>query len=189
MNYKVTDIVNAEPCYTGGGIYAIVGELADGNHFMGDLTFHWIAVVNEEPDWEESWYEEWINAHSVTEFNEEDSLKFIKVALEWVTANKPDGNYLVSDMDRMLAEIRAEEEAEEIILSSKDLAEKHDRFDDAVISAIHTLAESISGKTLDKDALWDTAYIIGFLPPIEELAESLIKDAYKITYESDGTSF
>lgn len=105
MNYKVTDIVNAEPCYTGGGIYAIVGELADGNYFMGDLTFHWIVVVNEKPDWDESWYEEWIDAHKVTEFNDDDARKFIAVALQWVKANKPNGNYSMSDMDDILEEL------------------------------------------------------------------------------------
>lgn len=75
------------------------------------------------------------------------------------------------------------------ILPTRNLAELHDEFDETIISAIHTLAESISGKTLDKDTLWDTAFDVGFLPPIQELAKSLIETAYEITYDNDGTSF
>lgn len=75
------------------------------------------------------------------------------------------------------------------ILPTRNLAEMHDEFDESIISAIHKLAESISGKTLDKDTLWDTAIDIAFLPPIQELAKSLIKTAYAITYDDDGTNF
>lgn len=184
MDYKINDIVNAEPCYTGGGIYAIVGELADGNHFMGDLTFYWIAVVNEKPDWDESWYQEWVDAHIVEALCDKDAREFIKVALEWVKIHRPDGNYLMSDMDEILADIK-----ETIILSSKEMAEKCDEFDASVLSAIRTFAESICGKTLDAETLSTTAYDIGILPQIQELAKTLIEDSYGFSYDTDGTSF
>lgn len=102
MNYTSKDIAKAVPEYTGGGVYAIVGELKDGNYFMGDLTFKWIAVVDKEPNWDDSWYEEWIDDHKVIELTDAESKEFITAALGWVKANKPHGNYLISDIDDIL---------------------------------------------------------------------------------------
>lgn len=76
-----------------------------------------------------------------------------------------------------------------IVLSSKKMAEFHDEFDGIIINAVHRLAESVADKQLDPDKLWDAAFNIGWLPPIEELAEPLIEEAYGFTYESDGLGF
>ena len=99
------DIKSAEPTYTGGGIYAMQGELADGNYFMADITFYWAVIVDTEPEWDDSWYVEWQDAHKVEDLCEEDTLDFIESAIRWVKANKPDGNYLMSDMDDILEDI------------------------------------------------------------------------------------
>lgn len=105
MRYDISTFEKVEPCYTGGGIYCVVGRLTDGNYFMGDITFEWIAIVNEKPDWDDSWYEEWIDAHRVEEFCDSDARCFIRHAIEWVKEKKPDGNYLMSELEDILEEL------------------------------------------------------------------------------------
>ena len=90
---------SVEPCYTGGGIYIFAGKLADGSWFMADGDMFDVTIVDAAIDWEESFYQEWIDEHLVRYLSSAENLAFFKSMLAWVKVNKPDGNYSMAEMD------------------------------------------------------------------------------------------
>lgn len=103
-------IKNVIPEYTGGGIYCFTGELQDGNYFLADCpisaSYYSLRIVNENPgkyDPNEVWTEEWQLDHFVKDVTR--CKGFIKNMLKWIIKNRPDGNYLVSDMEEILTEL------------------------------------------------------------------------------------
>lgn len=116
---------SVNPCYTGGGIYVFTGELEDGTYFMADTSFYDVRIVNENPEiptdmsddeaWEtygvcrdeDAWASvEWQEEHLVKDLNPTEAVAFFKRMLKWVKTNRPDGNYLSSDMDYYEEELK-----------------------------------------------------------------------------------
>lgn len=116
--------ISVDPEYTGGGIYVFTGHLADGNYFMADTSFYDVRIVNEAPNIpddmsnEESWEKygvardedawasvEWQEEHLVKDLTPDEAVAFFKEMFKWIEVNKPDGNYLPSDMDYFRNEV------------------------------------------------------------------------------------
>jgi hypothetical protein len=110
------NIEYATPNYTGGSIYVYTGKLKDGNYFMAsdeDLDKYnkafAVRIVNEDPDTAEdpnqediAWFPEWQEPRLVKDLEGKDALNFTKEILNWIIANKPNGNYQMADMKGML---------------------------------------------------------------------------------------
>lgn len=110
------NIEYATPNYTGGSIYVYTGKLKDGNYFMAsdeDLDKYnkafAVRIVNEDPDTAEdpdqddiAWFPEWQEPRLVKDLEGKEALNFTKEILNWIIANKPDGNYQMADMKGML---------------------------------------------------------------------------------------
>ena len=109
--------VSVTPNYTGGGIYVFDGRLEDGNFFMADSPYYDVRIVDADPLEEpyESDFPEWQEEHLVGDLEADDALDFMAEMLKWVMANKPDGNYLMGDMENI-----AEDLAETITASKAD---------------------------------------------------------------------
>lgn len=96
------------PEYTGGGVYCFTGELQDGNYFLADCISadcYSLRIVNDNPnkyDLNEVWTEDWQLDHFVKDVTR--CKGFIKNMLKWIIKNRPDGNYLVSDMETILTD-------------------------------------------------------------------------------------
>lgn len=105
-------IKNAIPEYTGGGIYIIYGAFEDGNYFMIDACEYDVRILNADPyaDYDESCYPEWQEEHLVKDLAPNDALEFSKTVVEWIKANKPNGNYDMYDMCRLIEDIHECEE-------------------------------------------------------------------------------
>ena len=90
------NIVKANACYTGGGFYAYIAELENGNYFVGADDWDGGCEVNApiEFDDNDKWSGDWFDLHTVTEF---DNTSIIEV-IDWIIANKPDGNYQASEL-------------------------------------------------------------------------------------------
>lgn len=98
-------IKNVTPCYTGGGIYVFTGELEDGNFFIADCPFsaeyYSLRIVNENPEnLDESLEVDWQEKHFVKDVNR--CKGFMKDMLKWIIKNRPDGNYDIDDMKRIM---------------------------------------------------------------------------------------
>lgn len=106
-------IKSVEPIYTGGGIYIFLGAV-DDNYFIADSLECDVRIVDEDPrnhtDDERFGYEEWASAewqeeHLVKDLTSDRKTFFVDM-LRWVFNNEPDGNYLMSDIDYLLADIQ-----------------------------------------------------------------------------------
>lgn len=106
---------SVEPNYTGGNIYVFTGKV-DDNYFMADTANYDVRLLNADPsdntdeerfgfpEWEcDVWQEE----HLVRDLEPTEAKEFFIKMLSWVKKHQPDGNYLVSDMDYYLAEVRS----------------------------------------------------------------------------------
>lgn len=95
------NIKSANACYTGGGIYAYVAELENGNYFMAADDWEGGIEVNTRIDYfeDEIWNEDWINTHSVGDFI---GIECIHNIIEWILTNKPIGNYCDSELEMRL---------------------------------------------------------------------------------------
>ena len=101
----------ATPCYTGGGIYVYTGKLKDGNYFLGSDdwfsdkdNYFMIRIVSEDPDKfpEDCFFDDWQQKYLVKDLSLEECKKFTKQILNWIIKNKPDGNYQIDDMEKLL---------------------------------------------------------------------------------------
>lgn len=97
------------PEYTGGGIYCFMGKL-DDNYFLADcdLMASWydLRIIDVDPtlyDSDDVWQDEWQMKHYVKDVNR--CKTFMKNMFKWIIENKPEGNYLVSDIEDMLRRI------------------------------------------------------------------------------------
>lgn len=95
---------NANACYTGGGIYIIQAELDDGTFFVVDseglydiYKEDYMKALENDEDMSE-FIVRAINSNLSD--NEVQSLK--REAIEWIITNEPKGNYLVSDLQRLI---------------------------------------------------------------------------------------
>ena len=103
--------IRVEPCYSGGGIYVFIGELANGAYFEADDCNYDVRLLNGnvfEADWDtELWDVDWQESHLVADLTEAEALGFFEKMLKWVIKHEPEGNYQVSDMKASLAEIKS----------------------------------------------------------------------------------
>ena len=96
-------IKNATADYTGGGFYLYTGQLEDGRYFVADNEYDSVCYLKESygeliDDWSnERWEEIYIGT-------EENKNAFCDV-LKWIKANKPKGNYLMTDIEATLSRI------------------------------------------------------------------------------------
>lgn len=91
------NIVYANACYSGGGIYIYIGKLDNGTFFIasdeGDLT-----IMDTEPTFDYDM--DYFNDH-VVEYVDSDTVEFsqnFKAILNWILTNKPEGNYSSSEI-------------------------------------------------------------------------------------------
>lgn len=98
------------PCYSGGGIYLFVGQLADDTSFVADgLGFDTRLLDTNvfKVDWDnELWDADWQESHKVADLDDTKSLEFFEDMLKWIIANKPEGNYNTHDMKNLLGVAR-----------------------------------------------------------------------------------
>ena len=76
-----------------------------------------------------------------------------------------------------------------IMLSSKDYAAYFDIFSGEVIHGCTDIAKAVTGKECDASSAEDIYYDSEFHQQFEMLASDLIRQAFGMTYSSDGTSF
>ena len=96
------------------------------------------------------------------------------------------------DFNEILREVERERAAmtgNHIVLSSKDCAALSDIFSGEVMGGCKELAEALISSPLKKAPLEEAYYDGEFHQQFEMLASDLIRDAYGVTYESDGTDF
>ena len=75
------------------------------------------------------------------------------------------------------------------MLSSKDYAAYFDIFSGEIIHGCTDIATAITGKPCKIDPVEDVYYESAFHQKFEMLASDLIRQAFGLTYSSDGTSF
>lgn len=97
-------IKKANACYTGGGVYTIIGQISDDRWFMTDTANeYYILIVDAKPDWDESWYTEWQEDHVLEEIVDLEAMAILNEALAWILINLPKGNYLPSDIKDIIS--------------------------------------------------------------------------------------
>ena len=105
---------SVEPNYTGGGIYVFTGQV-DDNYFVADSPNFDVRLLNDDPnaEAEEDWFDtnvesvEWQEEHLVKDLTEWAACaEFFAEMLKWVKENKPDGNYLMGDMEDIAKEMK-----------------------------------------------------------------------------------
>lgn len=91
--------------YTGGGIYIYYGKIADQLYFLADDESDETILLDADPaeDLDEAEMPNWQKAHTVGQV---DDLK--ASILAYIIENQPKGNYLISDMETKLNELKGE---------------------------------------------------------------------------------
>lgn len=106
-SYSADDFVWIDPQYTGGGIYVVLGQLADDTWFMADWDSLGIGVMFLDADvkaaGEDAWWPEWQENHVIRylEDNGAEALDFADAIIEWLGANQPKGNYTLGELEDM----------------------------------------------------------------------------------------
>ena len=105
-------MLSCEPIYTGGGIYCFRGQLSDNEWFVADDDFFDVTIVNSDV-WEIDengddvcWFFDWQEEHLIKYLDDGERLDFIRDMLYWIIENEPKGNYLMSDLERDLDEVK-----------------------------------------------------------------------------------
>lgn len=111
-------IKTVKPNYTGGGIYLYTGKLSNGSYFMASDDYFYdngyfdVLIVNADPDLavdenqeDIAWFPDWQEEHLVKYLDEDEARNFTKRILNWIITNKPNENYDVKDMERMLSDM------------------------------------------------------------------------------------
>lgn len=98
-------ISSAIAVYTGGGIYIYYGEIADQLYFLADDESDEVLLLDADPaeDLDEAGMPNWQKVHTVGQV---DDLK--ASILAYIIENQPKGNYLISDMETRLNELKGE---------------------------------------------------------------------------------
>ena len=97
------NIVRANACYTGGGIYCYFGRLADGNFLLAADGFECIRILREDPEEypEEYAFQEWQDERLVRDV-EAGAPEFVTLwngMIDWILANRPEGNYSLVELE------------------------------------------------------------------------------------------
>ena len=100
-------VSRSNACYTGGGIYIITGQLENGHYILTSTDSDWygdVLIVNADPeaDLEAATFPEWQDKHLVRETGWREGCEITIEAMEWILANRPDGNYLDSDIKQRI---------------------------------------------------------------------------------------
>lgn len=93
--YKIS---KAFPCYTGGGIYIYLGELADGRGFVAyDLAVGEVGGIAITPEFQENYFDDdyELQDHVITELDDEseNAFDFWNAMIDWIIKNKPQNDY------------------------------------------------------------------------------------------------
>lgn len=109
---KRKTVESAEAAYTGGGIYCYIGKMSDGTYFMAgdDVTedYSELTIVDEMPDFDESWYQEWIDAHKIRDVQGSEAVELYAEILvrAWDAMNNGENmNATMQDMETRLHDI------------------------------------------------------------------------------------
>lgn len=104
--------------YTGGGIYCFMGKLED-NYFLADCdmmaSWYDLRIINVDPelyDSDDVWDDGWQTKHFVKDVCR--CKTFMKDMFRWIINNRPDGNYLVDDIEDMLRRLQKGDEEDEV---------------------------------------------------------------------------
>ncbi len=99
------------PCYTGGNIYVFTGRFQDGSYFMASSLEMDVRLLNDDPDqgfdedgYTKGYYVPWQEEHLIRDLDStsEECKAFWTALLEEILEKKPDGNYLLGDMEILL---------------------------------------------------------------------------------------
>ena len=96
---KTYEIKNATAIHTGGGIYIYYGQLENGNYFRACDEWECIEICNSDTSVEDADYGEFYYEHSIDVLWNEAYETFWNEMLQWIINNKPEGNYLSSDLE------------------------------------------------------------------------------------------
>ena len=97
------EIKNATAIYTGGNIYIYYGQLTDGNWFRACDEWESIEICDSDTSVEDADYYEFYEEHAFESLGGDEYKEFWNEMLLWIIHNKPEGNYLVYDLEiRML---------------------------------------------------------------------------------------
>lgn len=108
-------IKSVEPCYTGGNIYVFTGALNDGSFFLASNDMYDVTIIDTDPskaDWDnEVWQSDWQESHLIKYLpdcasDDKTGIKFFIDILDWVIKNNPKGNYQMSDIESILADVK-----------------------------------------------------------------------------------
>lgn len=101
---KTLKVVEANACYTGGGIYIYYGKFNNGNYFFGDSEWDCVYECDADPDCEEAGYNEWCDKHCIKEYVGKQYKKYLKQWYKWLLLHKPNGNYDLYEITRYIKE-------------------------------------------------------------------------------------
>jgi len=112
---KIMRIKSVTPEYTGGGIYVFLGAFTDGTFFIADSDNYDVRIVNENPEptfWDDDGtgaaFPEWQNNHLVKDLDIPEKYSFMLKALKWIKKHRPQGNYIVEDIDFHISSVKME---------------------------------------------------------------------------------
>lgn len=105
LNFKIVT-----PIYTGGGIYCFYGKVNDVYFIASDQgDVRLVDVIPFDAVDGEMWYAEWQEEHLIRDIETNEEYKsFFLHMLDWIIKNKPEGNYLMEDMNDLLTFINKE---------------------------------------------------------------------------------
>ena len=105
VNYKHPKIIEANACYTGGGIYRYTAKLADGKYLVGDSEWDCFVLCDADPNvTEDSWYGEWFDKHEIAEIVGQNYRDYLEEWLQWIQKHEPQGNYALDELERYVEE-------------------------------------------------------------------------------------
>lgn len=123
------EIKTANAMYTGGNIYVFTGKFTDGNYFIADSCDGFVRIINDNPDGESEFYDwnfcdnDWQEEHLVEDLNDEkEQAAFIVEICNYIIENKPDGNYVESEIEKIKSyfyDIAERKSAREVIEECK----------------------------------------------------------------------
>ena len=131
-------ITHGTAMYTGGGFYSVIGEVDDGNYFVGNTD--WCVVIDTDPRCKDEFGEwnffhiEWLEDHNVHDVDANEMFFMFKDFCERLDANEQDitkgwdklSNYIPGEATEMInfSEFEAlEDKQNQSSLSESDMAD------------------------------------------------------------------
>ena len=99
LGREIPELMNANACYSGGGIYIYYGQLVDGRYFFADDFDPSITILDVDPIKAEEWDAEFFEEHQVDCIYDENSNQLMQKILRYIMDNEPDGNYAMSEIN------------------------------------------------------------------------------------------